>query len=261
MPAWGGGKSDEKIEHGEKGTRSLRTRNNSYSRKRSNSNRRGMGFNASVSARSKNVNPFSTPQNSAEEEAGTQITPPPPVFTFAPLRANRSSSVYSGSILNALPIGDEKFGGRDEKIEDFRRSRNSGEIMNRGRPISEGEKMAMKEEGVTMRGGGIQAYRISRDDSIWRDSELGSEFDTESRSSIDEEKRDSGKYLSNVYGYEYGQSEKFEEAGDEVSILSDEEEKYEEMRKGYKGRIRFGMGVQRRLTRESLFMNWDAGMV
>ncbi|KUJ17418.1 uncharacterized protein LY89DRAFT_668744 [Mollisia scopiformis] len=274
-------------------TGSLRTKNKSYSRTASRrdtappaTSTMGYGMSGALE---------SYPYPSDYERP---VTLPAPPAAFAPLRANRSSSVYSGSILNALSDGGGgatpttparnprrgvslNFGleGKDEvkreswrgrgrgedgdqwprTIEDFKRTRNLGNSMRRGRPVSEGEKTVYtvvapdfgdeKEEKEVE----VKVYREGWGESNpFADKETGIvKIGLRSDSGYGgSEKRESEKGYG--YGYGYG-GWKDEVVVDAVSVFSEEEERYEEMRRGYKGRIRFGMGVQRRLTAESRF--------
>lgn len=277
---------------------------------------------------------------------GRRVTMPAPAF--APLRANRSSSLYSGSILNALsepitpdvpprnpkrglslnlgfqngtsglysnvqrsasepkrsPPDRERSSWRKEKseqwprtIEDFRRSRNMGENMRRGRPLSEGEKTVYTVVAPDFRDEDEMEVKVYKESS-WgennpfadpdrRDSGKGGFSPSKSPTREKEEEPEvgilhigirgsdtRGAWRSSRWkdsrlgketwggdgssngGYGYGdwkdRAVVKERAVDEASVLS-EAERYEEMRKGYRGKIRFGMGVQRRFSGESRF--------
>ncbi|KAF8848186.1 hypothetical protein BDZ45DRAFT_292092 [Acephala macrosclerotiorum] len=283
------------------------------------------------------------PEKDRDRDFGRVMMPAP---AFAPLRANRSSSLYSSSILNALSepvtpdvpprnpkrglsldfgfdsgtsepysnvqrsasepkrglLGRERNAWRKEKteqwprtIEDFRRSRNMGENMRRGRPLSEGEKTVYTVVAPDFRDEDEMEVKVYKESS-WggnnpfadpnkRDSGKGGFSPSKSptrktgepevgilhigirgsdtrgawRSSgwkdsgQGKETRGGGASSNGGYGGYGDWKDRVvveERAVDEVSVFS-EAERYEEMRKGYRGKIRFGMGVQRRFSGES----------
>ncbi|CZR56580.1 uncharacterized protein PAC_06469 [Phialocephala subalpina] len=322
-------------------TGSLRTRDSRFRRRESSSpgeaystNKEfggGMGMSGALES-------YPYPQD-WDPEKDRMITTPAPAF--APLRANRSSSLYSGSILNALSepmtpevpprnpkrgmslnfgfdtnVSSDQYGAnaavqrsasepkrglperpswRKERteqwprtIEDFRRSRNMGDNMRRGRPLSEGERTVYTVVAPSFRDEDEMEVKVYKESSWGGNNPFLDKRDSGKSGVGSDGKKDSEPELGILHigirgsdargawrssnwkdsglgketwggntgygGFEDWKDEAVveERAVDTVSVWS-EAERYEEMRRGYKGKIRFGMGVQRRLTAESRY--------